>query len=140
MGTRSTMKFISKYDDKLTPLVNVYRQYDGYVDGVGHQLAEWLLEKKIVNGIPCGVNTKNMANGFGCLIAQYIKEFKTDVGNVYITDMEDGQEYNYDVIFDEDKYFASDYKDINDLITIKVDSHPKFTGTPKELLDFKERD
>ena len=29
MGTRSTMKFISKYDDKLTPLVNVYRQYDG---------------------------------------------------------------------------------------------------------------
>ena len=138
MGTRSTMKFISKYNNKLTPLINVYQQYDGYIDGVGHQLAEWLLDKKIVNGIPFGVNTLNMANGFGCLIAQYIKEFKNDVGNFYVTEMENSQEYNYEVIFDEDKYFSSDYNDINDLITIKVDSFPNFTGTPSELLNFEE--
>lgn len=46
MGTRSTTKFISKRGEKLTPLVNIYQQFDGYVDGVGHDLANFLKSKK----------------------------------------------------------------------------------------------
>lgn len=137
MGTRSTMKFIRKENNKLTPLVNIYRQYDGYIDGVGYELAKWLLDKKIVNGWGISTDVTKIANGVGCLIAQYIKDFKTEPGNLYITDMDDRQEYNYKVIFDNDKYFSGIYN-VDDLITIKVDSFPKFEGTPSELLSFKE--
>lgn len=137
MGTRSTIKWIRKDGDKFTPLVNIYRQYDGYIDGVGHQLAEWLLEKRIVNGIPLN-NTYNIANGFECLIAQYIRDFKKGPGVLYIADMNDFQEYNYEVIFDDDIYFSGKYDSVNDLIKIKVDSYPNFEGTPYELLNFKE--
>lgn len=137
MGTRSTMKFIRKGNNKLTPLVSIYRQYDGYVDGVGHELAKWLLDKNIVNGFGISADRTKLANGFGCLIAQYIRDFKTEPGYLYITDMDDRQEYNYKVIFDNDKYFSGIYN-VDDLITIKVDSFPKFEGTPSELLSFKE--
>ena len=137
MGTRSTMKFIRKGNNKLTPLVSIYRQYDGYVDGVGHELAKWLLNKEITNGISSNDDLTKIANGFDCLIAQYIRDFKTEPGNLYITDMDDKEEYNYEVIFDENKYFDGEYN-VDDLITIKVDSYPNFEGKPSELLSFKE--
>lgn len=145
MGTRSTTKFIIKRGDKLTPILNVYQQYDGYISGVGHELAEFLLSKKIINGIGRGQDAFDYANGFGCLVAQYIKEFKDKVGNLYITDFEDRQEYNYEVIFDEDKYYSKNFLDntlfnVDDLITVKVDSYPNFEGTPSELLIFEEKD
>lgn len=139
MGTRSTMKFIRKGNNKLTPLVSIYRQYDGYVDGVGHELAKWLLNKEITNGISSNNDLTKIANGFGCLIAQYIRDFKTEPGHLYITDMDNRQEYNYEVIFDDDKYFDGEYN-VDDLITIKVDSHPNFEGKPSELISFKESD
>lgn len=137
MGTRSTMKFIRKENNKLTPLVSIYRQYDGYIDGVGHELAKWLLDKNIVNGFGISADITKLANGFGCLIAQYIRDFKTEPGYLYITDMDNKEEYNYEVIFDDDKYFRGIHN-VDDLITIKVDSHPNFKGTPSELLSFKE--
>lgn len=137
MGTRSTMKFIRKGNNKLTPLVSIYRQYDGYVDGVGHELAKWLLDKNIVNGFGISADRTKLANGFGCLIAQYIRDFKTEPGYLYITDMDNKEEYNYEVIFDDDKYFRGIHN-VDDLITIKVDSHPNFEGNPSELLSFKE--
>lgn len=137
MGTRSTMKFIRKENNKLTPLVSIYRQYDGYIDGVGHELAKWLLNKEITNGISSNDDLTKIANGFYCLIAQYIRDFKTEPGNLYITDMDDKEEYNYEVIFDDDKYFDGEYN-VDDLITIKVDSYPNFEGKPSELLSFKE--
>ena len=145
MGTRSTTKFIEKRGDKKVELVNIYQQWDGYVEGKGYDLANFLKSKKIINGISSGKNNSNYANGFGCLIAQYIKEFKEEVGNLYITDLDNKQEYNYEVIFDNDKYFSRDIFDNNDfdvdeLITIKVDSYPAFEGTPSELLEFKEGD
>ena len=137
MGTRSTMKFIRKENNKLIPLVNIYRQYDGYIDGVGHELAKWLLDKNIVNGFGISADITKLANGFGCLIAQYIRDFKTEPGYLYITDMDNKEEYNYEVIFDDDKYFDGEYN-VDNLITIKVDSYPNFKGTPSELLSFKE--
>lgn len=145
MGTRSTTKFIEKRGDKKVELVNVYQQFDGYVSGKGYDLANFLKSKKIVNGYRLGEDHSNYANGFGCLIAQYIKEFKEDCGHLYITDLDDSQEYNYEVIFDSDKYYGRDIFDNNDfdadeLITIKVDSYPAFEGTPSELLKFGEGD
>lgn len=145
MGTRSTTKFIVKKGDKLVPLVNIYQQWDGYISGKGYDLANFLLSKKIINGIGNGQDNFNYANGFGCLIAQYIREFKNEVGSLYITDLDDKEEYNYEVIFDSDKYYSKDLYDtspmnVNELITIKVDSNPEFIGTPNGLLNFTESD
>lgn len=145
MGTRSTTKFIEKRGNTLIPLVNIYQQWDGYVSGKGHDLARFLLSKKIINGIGSGQNNFNYVNGFGCLIAQYIKEFKNEVGSLYIADLDDKEQYNYEVIFDSDKYYSRDLFDTNpfnanELITIKVDSYPNFEGTPSELLEFDECD
>ena len=42
MRTTSTIKFITVNKTK-RPLINIFQQYDGYIDGVGRDLAEWLL-------------------------------------------------------------------------------------------------
>lgn len=145
MGTRSKTSFIEKRGEKLTHLVSVYQQYDGYIEGVGHEIAEYILSKKICNGISLGRDTSNLANGFTCLIAQFIRDFKKDVGGLYITTEDDIQEYNYDIIFDNDLYFSDVFADyeINDYIKVKVfdwNEQIIFEGTLKELLEFKESD
>ncbi len=140
MGTRSTTKFIKKRGRTQETLVTIYQQYDGYIEGVGHDLARFILSKKLVNGIPVGDEAKNCANGFGCLIAQYIAEKKQGAGNLYIDEFDDEQEYNYKVIFDEDKYFNAELGEpiiANDCITIEVGG---FKGSPKELLEYKENE
>lgn len=145
MGTRSKTSFIEKRGEKLTHLVSVYQQYDGYIEGVGHCLAKYILDKEICNGIRLGRDTSKLANGFGCLIAQIIRDFKEDVGGLYIIEEDDIQEYNYDIIFNSDLY----YSDLNveyetdKYFEVKVTDWNKktiFEGTLKELLEFREVD
>lgn len=144
MGTRSKTSFIEKRGENLTHLVSVYQQYDGYIEGVGYNIAKYILSKKICNGIPLGRNKDNLANGFDCLVAQFIRDFKTEVGNLYITTQDNEQEYNYDVIFDNDLYFSGDIgndNDSNDYFNIIVrdwDGEKIFEGSPRQLLNFKE--
>lgn len=136
MGTRSKISFIKRYDKGINEhLVSVYQQYDGYIEGVGYELANYLKSKKIINGIPGGVDTSNLANGFECLVAQFIRDFKVDVGGLYITTEDNYQEYNYNVIFDEQLYIHNPSDNVDDYIIIEVD---KFKGTPSELLEYKE--
>jgi hypothetical protein len=94
MGTRS-LTFV--YDgDK--PLINMYRQFDGYPSGHGAELAEFLNGFDIVNGY--GEVKPKLANGMGCLAAQMIANFKQSVGGFYIhavTDTDCWQDYEYHV-------------------------------------------
>ena len=95
MGTRS-LTFV--YDENDTPILNMYRQFDGYPSGHGAELAEFLAGLKLVNGF--GNNGRGLANGMGCLAAQMIAHFKDGVGGFYIhsvleTDL--GQDYEYHV-------------------------------------------
>lgn len=143
MGTRSVITFVEKYNDKETPLVSVYQQFDGYLTGVGTELCEWLLKKKIVNGLGLGdEKLSEIANGFGCLTAQFIRDFKTRPGYLYIYPLDhDSQDFNYKVIFNMNKYFEDDFL-LNELLTIEVDNFgekPFFTGTPSELKAFIEK-
>ena len=94
MGTRS-LTFV--YDED-TPLINMYRQYDGYPSGHGAELAEFLSGFEIVNGY--GEVKPKLANGMGCLAAQLIANFKQTVGGFYIyalTDTDCFQDYEYHV-------------------------------------------
>ena len=101
MGTRS-LTFV--YDDytEQQPIINMYRQYDGYPSGHGAELAEFLDGFTIVNGF--GERRSKLANGMGCLAAQIVANFKTEVGNFYlypISAKDCGQDYEYHVYKDK---------------------------------------
>jgi len=135
MGTRA-LTFV--YDgDK--PIVNLYRQYDGYPSGHGLELAEFLDGFKVVNGI--GRETTRIANGMGCLAAQVVAHFKDSVGGFYIHSVDStecGQDYEYHV-YQKDKelrvritnrgcnLFGLTMSDTNEGI---------FDGTATEFLEF----
>ena len=93
MGTRS-LTFVYEGEK---PIVNMYRQFDGYPSGHGAELAEFLLSGKMTNGIPVG-SKESFFNGMGCLAAQMIANFKNSAGGFYIhavTDIDCGQDYEY---------------------------------------------
>ena len=103
MGTRS-LTFV--YDGDV-PVINIYRQYDGYPSGHGHELAQFLDSKTIVNGF--GKQNSFEANGMGCLAAQLIVQLKHGVGGIYIYPVSSTdcfQDYEYHVY--EDKVVVKD--------------------------------
>ena len=106
MGTRSlTFVYTDHYEgESPEPIINMYRQFDGYPSGHGAELAEFLNSfNAIVNGIPFDEKRK-VANGMGCLAAQMIAHFKKSVGGFYIhpvTDTDCWQDYEYHVYEDK---------------------------------------
>jgi hypothetical protein len=103
MGTRS-LTFV--YDGDV-PVINIYRQYDGYPSGHGHELAQFLDSKTLVNGF--GEQNSVEANGMGCLAAQLIVQLKHGVGGIYIYPVSSTdcfQDYEYHVY--EDKVIVKD--------------------------------
>ena len=97
MGTRS-LTFVYQGDE---PIINMYRQYDGYPTGHGAELAEFLGQfHAITNGIAVG-EKRRTANGMGCLAAQLVSYFKEDVaGNYYLyptSCVDCGQDYEYHI-------------------------------------------
>ena len=130
MGTRSLTKVIEKYDDgSKKTITTMYRQYDGYPAGHGIDLAVWLQQYSIVNGIR-GDETRLIANGMECLAAQMFSHFKDGPGGIYCMhpDAKDcGEEYIYEIQGNQSE---------NILITIHEVWKNKiiFEGSPKELL------
>lgn len=81
MGTRSLTIIKDSWPDHKEIAV-LYRQMDGYPEGHGRELAEFLSEFKIVNGI--GNTNGKIANGGSCLACQIIAYFKDGVGQFYL--------------------------------------------------------
>ena len=88
MGTRATIH-IAKREEGVSfseipekKIVSIYNQYDGYPEGLGVTIANYLKGKKIVNGL--GDRNAPVFNGLGCLAASLIAELKEEAGNVYI--------------------------------------------------------
>ena len=137
MGTRA-LTFV--YDGE-TPIINLYRQYDGYPTGHGAELAEFLNGFKIVNGLGPATPSR-IANGMGCLAAQLVSHFKGDeAGQFYLYSpqtVECGQDYEYHV-YTKDKelrvritnrgcnFFGLTMSDTNESI---------FDGTVAEFTEF----
>jgi hypothetical protein len=132
MSTHATVHFYEKDNDH-APLLSVYFQSDGYISGVGHALAAWLSEFKVGNGIPIGKNPDELkfANGISCLAAQFIANYKTGPGNLYITNFNDIQEFNYHVFYTKNK---NDNYSFN-IIVNGYDLNNIFDGTVDELLE-----
>ena len=114
--------------------VQIYHHYDGYPEGLGVTLANYLGPKKIVNGLPVGAGSVDVANGMGCLTASLIKHLKEKPGNVYV-------DYPYQDRFDiEYTYYiwGTEGKDI--WISIfepgtNSSSICIFVGTPQKLIE-----
>ena len=111
--------------------VNMHRHMDGYPEGHGLDLAEFLKDIEIVNGVPLDKESGNQANGSGCLAAQMVKHFKEDIGYIYLHphDNESGwEDYIYTVYPKTgEETFISIY-DVRNKKCI-------FVGTPQQLLD-----
>ena len=107
----------------------MYRQYDGYMDGHGHDLAHFLEDFNIVNGLGLRDDKIRVANGMGCLAAQLIVHFKDGPGGIYIyhSDANDcGEEFTYTIYENKGEVCIRAYDVWGEKII--------FEGTPKELL------
>ena len=139
MGTRSLTRFIETYTDTnektkrkkvvTNEIVVMYRQYDGYPEGHGLQLAEFLADGKMVNGI--GLNDTKVFNGMGCLAAQVVAHFKEGAGGFYLHKAgtkDCWEEYDYHIIFNDDTKVLSIKCFTSDKVLL-------FEGTPQEFIE-----
>jgi hypothetical protein len=106
MGTRSLTHVIETWNDEKNNkqrkqcLLTMYRQYDGYPSGMGADLADFLKDGTVVNGIGMTDNRK-IFNGAGCLAAQLVAHFKEGPGGFYIyrpMAKDCGEEYTYEIV------------------------------------------
>ena len=100
MGTRSITRVHYAGKDSRVILA-VYRQMDGYFECMGAELTAFLTDMTVVNGINLGIDpnlcSKKAANGMSCLAAQLVAHFKTGIGGIYISDINQKEEFNYDI-------------------------------------------
>ena len=141
MATSSVITFVSKQNDKLTPIVSVYQYFDGYLSGVGVELAKWLIKKSLINGMKMDQYNSKYANGVGCLAAQFIRDFKTSVGGLYVCPTSYNHkwiDYHYMIIIDDPLDIRKPLP-LNDItkiyVTVFDNTKPIFEGSPEELID-----
>lgn len=92
----STRSITTVKDERGGTYASMYRQYDGYPEGHGKELAAFLAPITIINGISQGQDVLGrFANGPGCLAAQMVKHFKDAVGGIYLIPPGGTEEYNY---------------------------------------------
>ena len=143
MSTRSTIRFRNDGD---SPVCCVYKHFDGYIEGLGHSLAEWLKGMTLINGISNKEQEgHDYANGIGCLAAKWIADNKTETSDIYMCGSDAQEEYNYDVILKRQnmRVLAVYGTKADDCIVVTVRNSKGnliFSGSPSELLEFEEND
>ncbi len=138
MGTRSSYRVIETYkDDKISKrdnFMSMYVQFDGYPGGHPLEVAQWLSEFKVVNGIPLSEKEEKLFNGGGCLAAQLVAFMKKGVGGVYLQPLKargnESEEYLYDIVVDFDKLEVK-------FIAYENNDKPEkiFEGSPAEFVE-----
>ena len=120
MGTRS----LTYVYDGQTPIMCMYRQYDGYLSGHGQELANFLNELTLGNGIPAYGDLYTYANGMGDLAAQMIVWFKKTPGGFYI----------YPIDFDQNCWQDYEYHVYENKVVVKNPTKVIFSGSWNEFL------
>tara|TARA_R110002020_G_scaffold409546_1_gene619262 strand:+ start:219 stop:662 length:444 start_codon:yes stop_codon:yes gene_type:complete len=126
----------SEQTDKIR--VQIYHHYDGYPEGLGVTLANYLGPKKIVNGLPVGAGSVDVANGMGCLTASLIKHLKEAPGNVYIDypgQVHGDTEYTYYIWGCEDKDIWMSIFETHQYGWPGKNDKCIFIGTPQKLIE-----
>jgi hypothetical protein len=103
MGTRA---LVHVKNERGQYLVTIYRQFDGYPDGLGRDLERLVGRVIIVNGYSPGQDWPTHANGMGCVAAGLVAGLKVDhgsrpqIGGVYLYPPGTsgvGEEYTYEL-------------------------------------------
>ena len=107
-------------------IVDIYHHWDGYPEGLGVTLADYLNGYHVVNGL--GRENDKLFNGMGCLAASLVAELKDGPGDVYIEPRESHSwiDYHYYIWGD---YYKSIW------ISIFDEGKCIFVGKPQALLD-----
>lgn len=139
MSTRSLTR-VFEADEQI---VCIYRHCDGYPEGIGSEIAEFLSGRRIVNGIPVGRDSDELlANGAGDLAAQLVTHLKKPyaVGNVYVhsTKTKDiGEEYEYHIhVAGEGKAIILDCYEVTGGYRQKRQMKRLFSGEPEHWKEF----
>jgi len=127
MGTRCLTIILDGSDI----LYNIYRQFDGYPEGHGVEIAKFLKDYRLVNGL--GMKDVKVFNGMGCLAAAVVAELKDGPGGIYLYPpraRDVGEEFIYEIFI------------VNGTVTMKVRDmwYDKliFTGKPADFyVEFK---
>lgn len=147
MGTRSLTRVHAYDGETIARLVNIYRQFDGYPEGHGVDLAEFLQDRTVGNGIPGGqLENAKFSNGPHDLAAQLVCHLKTDnpVGGIYLysPDARDcWEEYLYDIFVSYKDVFVRVYEtwggDKEDILIFQggVDSFFEWVNSPEQNED-----
>ena len=125
MSTRALVKFVNK---KGKNVATIYKHFDGYPEGFGLDLANFLSDMVIVEGIDL-VHKGHVANGMECLAAQVVAFFKQGVGDVYLypsDTLESDTDVNY-------VYIIKDKGDGDILFIVYNGSRVLFSGNPLGL-------
>lgn len=118
MGTRSLTYLYEDKEEK--PFLCMYRQFDGYKEGHGKELAAFLAPITLLNGFG-NHKAGEFANGMGCLAAQMVAHFKGPhgIGGFYLHSPETkdaGQEYEYHVHPNSIKVYENNWNGPDTLI------------------------
>ena len=110
----STKALINVYDEDDEKLCTIYKHFDGYIDGLGKFLYNFLNDKTIIDGFGNPEEASKVSfNGMGDLAARLIHALKDyqqhsagyDIGNVYIVSVGTSnvnEEYVYDIYYVEE--------------------------------------
>lgn len=95
--------------DEPNPVVCAfYRHADGYPEGHGKDMANWLKGKKLVNGKGSDYTRGRDFNGAGvmavCLMAHIHSEVTESI-NTIPTDGNHSEEYDYDIYYRDGRFF-----------------------------------
>jgi len=125
MSTRALVRFVNKEGKNVA---TIYKHFDGYPEGFGLDLANFLSDMVIVEGIDL-VHKGHVANGMECLAAQVVAFFKQGVGDVYLypsDTLESDTDANY-------VYIIKDKGDGDVLFIVYNGSRVLFSGNPLGL-------
>jgi len=125
MSTRALVRFVNKEGKNVA---TIYKHFDGYPEGFGLDLANFLSDMVIVEGIDL-VHKGHVANGMECLAAQVVAFFKQGVGDVYLypsDTLESDTDVNY-------VYIIKDKGDGDILFIVYNGSRVLFSGNPLGL-------
>lgn len=136
MGTRS-ITIVRDGDNR--KIIEMYQQYDGYPDGVGKDLLDFIKGGEMGNGISGSPKMGEYFNGINDFAAQLIAQFKDRVGGLYLhaptpDDTAYGDSYGAEYIYEIDSELNitchSVYSD--EIITMSYNSDGKFITDEKE--------
>ena len=108
--------------------VQIYNHYDSYPEGLGLDLAKFMCDFRVVNGL--GRDEGKVANGMGCLAAQLIANMKKKPGGVYV-EKPDSKRSWIDYVY---YIWVAEHKDIW-ISIFDYDDGCVFVGKPRKLIE-----